>query len=257
MAARWWLPLLLYSVALAANVKLYLKDGGHHVVREYQVMNDRVRFYSVERSEWEEIPLELVDLKRTEGEVRSRKEALEEESKVIAAEEKAEREDRRRVARIPVEPGVYYEVSGKLTPLKQAESKVRTNKKRSILKVLSPIPIMGKGFVELDGEQSQTRLNAARPEFYMRLSVDQRFGMIRLKPVKGVRQVEKVDTEPVTKTVMEEQDPVPVFRQQLADGLYKIWPEQELAPGEYAMVEYTEGKLNIQIWDFAYDPAAK
>lgn len=249
--------MLLCSVSLAANIKLYLKDGSHHVVREYQVVTDRVRYYSVERSDWEEIPLELVDIKRTERDIRARQEALDEESKVIAAEEKAEREDRRRVARIPVEAGVYYEVGGKLTPLKLAESKVRSNKKRSVLKVLSPIPIMGKSFVELDGEQSQTRLNLARPEFYMRLSADQRFGMIRLKPVKGVRQVETVETEPVTKTIMEEQDPVPVFRQQLAEGLYKIWPEQDLTPGEYAMVEYTEGKLNIQIWDFGYDPAAK
>jgi hypothetical protein len=35
------------------------------------------------------------------------------------------------------------------------------------------------------------------------------------------------------------------------DGLYKIWPKQPLAPGEYAVVEFTEGKLNVQVWDFA------
>ena len=56
--------------SLAANVKLYLKDGTYHVVREYEVQADRVRFYSVERSEWEEIPLDLVDLRRTEAEVK-------------------------------------------------------------------------------------------------------------------------------------------------------------------------------------------
>ena len=38
----------------------------------------------------------------------------------------------------------------------------------------------------------------------------------------------------------------------MAEGLYKIWPEKHLTPGQYAVVEYTEGKVNIQIWDFAY-----
>ena len=52
----------LALTAWAANLKLYLKDGSYHIVREYQVQPDRVRYYSVERSEWEEIPLDLVDL---------------------------------------------------------------------------------------------------------------------------------------------------------------------------------------------------
>ena len=60
---------LLFAVLVwAANVRLYLKDGNYHIVREYQVIDDRVRYYSVERGDWEEIPLALVDLKRTESE---------------------------------------------------------------------------------------------------------------------------------------------------------------------------------------------
>jgi hypothetical protein len=50
--------------AFAGNVKLYLKDGGYQLVREYQVQTDRVRYYSVERSQWEEMPLDLVDPNR-------------------------------------------------------------------------------------------------------------------------------------------------------------------------------------------------
>ncbi len=48
-----------------------------------------------------------------------------------------------------------------------------------------------------------------------------------------------------------------IFRQQVDDGLYKIWPTKPIEPGEYAVVEYTEGKVNVQVWDFAYDPNAK
>ena len=58
---------MLAVAAFAANIKLYLKDGNFHLVREYKVERDRVHFYSVERSQWEDIPLELVDLKRTRG----------------------------------------------------------------------------------------------------------------------------------------------------------------------------------------------
>ena len=68
------LAILLFAVfaAWGVNVKLYLKDGGFHLVREYQVQADRVRFYSVERSQWEEIPLDMVDLKRTQTEAAAR-----------------------------------------------------------------------------------------------------------------------------------------------------------------------------------------
>jgi len=59
--------LLIFAVsAAAANVRLYLKDGTYHMVREYAIQEDRVHYYSVERSDWEDIPLALVDLKRTE-----------------------------------------------------------------------------------------------------------------------------------------------------------------------------------------------
>ena len=36
--------------------------------------------------------------------------------------------------------------------------------------------------------------------------------------------------------------------------LCKIWPKAPLAAGEYAVIQYTAGKLNMQIWDFAVKP---
>src|SRR5438445_13530837 len=99
---------ILVCTAWAANVKLYLKDGSYHVVREYQVQTDRVHFYSVERSQWEDIPLELVDLKRTEAEVEQRKTKLDEDARVIQQEEKVERQLERETSRIPQDPGVYW-----------------------------------------------------------------------------------------------------------------------------------------------------
>ena len=75
--------------------------------------------------------------------------------------------------------------------------------------------------------------------------------MVKLKPEKGVRIVERITIEPVTKETAEERDKVQVFTKQLSEnGLYKIWPQDPLEKGEYAVVEYTEGKINAQIWDF-------
>lgn len=243
--------LLLALVAHAAAIRLYMKDGTYHVVREYQKQADRVRYYSTERSEWEEIPLDLVDLKRTEQEVASREAERREEAAASDAEEKAERAQRREIERIPMETGVFIVEGEKMTVLKQAESKVVNNKRRSILKAMSPIPIVsGKATVELDGLKAPITVSAERPEFYIRLAAEERFQIFRLTPMKTSRIVQKWDIVPVTKEIVETADVIESFRQQLAEGLYKIWPTKPVSPGEYAVVEYTEGKGNIQVWDF-------
>jgi hypothetical protein len=255
--ARYLFFFLAFS-AFAANIRLYLKDGEYHVVREYKIDSDRVRYYSVERGDWEEIPLELVDLKRTESEVKERKAAIEEEAKLLSAEDKAERERANEIAKVPQGPGVHLVVGDKIHTMKAAESEMHTSKGRSILKVMAPIPIVsGKGTVELKGEHSLNKVTSARPEFYMSLAAEERFGIIRLKPEKGARIVERLTMVPVTNEVVEQQDQVEIFRQQVDTDLYKIWPIKPLEPGEYAVMEYTDGKVNIQVWDFAYDPNAK
>ena len=51
--------------------------------------------------------------------------------------------------------------------------------------------------------------------------------------------------------MVEERSIIPVFTKQLSDnGLYKIWPQDPLPQGDYAVIEYTEGKINAQVWDF-------
>jgi hypothetical protein len=252
---RFWIVLLFACGLFAATSKLYLKDGTYQLVREYQVSGDRVKYYSVERSDWEEIPLDLVDLKRTEAEIKQHVEALEKDASEMAAEDKVEREQADELARVPQETGVYLVQGGKLDLklIPQAESKVVTNKKRSVLKVLSPIPMVaGKATVEIDGASSKNVISNERPEFYIRLAQEERFGIFKLKPGKGVRVVQTWSVVPVANETVEDQQEVPVFRRELADGLYKIWPEKPLEPGEYAVVEYTEGKRNIQVWDFGY-----
>jgi hypothetical protein len=247
--------LVLALAAWAANLKLYLKDGGYHLVREYQVQPDRVRFYSVERSEWEEIPLELVDLKRTEAESAARNAQLEKEAKAISEEAKAQRDLENEIRKIPQDPGVYWVDGGQTKTLKQGESTVHTDKGRSILRRLSPVPTAapGTGTLEMNGAGSATVFTNPGQEFYFQLAQVEDFGIAKLTVKGTVRIVEDITFPPTPQAGDPEEMPtlVPILQREVAEGLYKIWPKDPLAPGEYAVIEYTPGKLNMQIWDFA------
>jgi hypothetical protein len=48
---------------------------------------------------------------------------------------------------------------------------------------------------------------------------------------------------------------VATFKRQFGDQLFKIWPEKPLEGGEYALLEYTDGKVNPRVWDFTVGPA--
>ncbi len=251
MVREFLLALAGAAIVLAASQRLYLKDGSYHSVREYQKVGDRVRYYSTERGDWEEIPLDLVDLKRTEEEVKAQDEARRKDAAEMDAEEKVEREQRREIERIPLETGVFVVAGEKLQVFKQAEAKIVTNKRRSVLKAMSPIPVVaGKATVELEGDAAPTKVAGTRPEFYIRLVNEERFGIVRTKPSKTGRIVQTWNILPVVTEIAEEMDTVEVFRKQIAEGLYKIWPAKDMQPGEYAVIEYTEGKGNVQIWDF-------
>ena len=243
---------ILAAAAWAANVKLYLKDGGYHVVREYQVKPDRVHYYSVERSQWEDIPLDLVDLKRTETEAAERKSALDANAKAIADEEKIEREIKNEVRRIPQDPGVYWLAGNEVKVMKVAESTVHTNKGRSILKRLAPVPVItGKATLEIPGVASTQVFTDPEQEFYIQLSEQERFGIAKLTVKGNVRIVENITTIPVSNEVVEEPELMEILRKEMDGGLYKIWPKEKLPPGQYAVIEFTDGKMNMQVWDFA------
>jgi len=261
MGVKYWLSLAIIALgvsvpAAAANIKLYLKDGTYQLVREYQVLTDRVKFYSTDRADWEEIPLELVDLKKTESEIKEREQALREEAKSNDEEEKAERAAVREVRRIPMEPGAYHVEGDKIVAMKVGEVHVVDNKRRNVLKVLSPIPMVtGKSWLEMDGLHSPTRFDNM-PEIYLRLSEEERFAFIKMGEHNGNRVLENITVVPVSKEIVEEPDIVPTYHKLDGEMLYKIWPQKPLENGEYAVVEYTEGKVNMQSWDFGVGPAA-
>jgi hypothetical protein len=243
---------ILACAAWAANLKLYMKDGSYHIVREYQVLPDRIHFYSVERSDWEDVPKDLVDLKRTESEAAERQTKLDQDAKSMAAEEKAERDLEKEKRRIPQDPGAYWLLGTEVQVMKLAESTVHTNKGRAILGKLSPVPVItGKATLEIQGAHSLNVFTNLEQEFYLQLSEPERFGIAKLTTKGAVRIVATITTVPVVNEIVQEPTMVDILKKELDGGLYKIWPKEKLEPGEYAVVEYTENKVNMQIWDFA------
>ena len=249
--------ILLLSLALllplwGQKVKLYLQDGGNLMVKEYEVVEDRVRYYSLERSQWEEIPLELVDLDRTRREVESQTARRREREQEDRIERAARRKARTELHRVPLEDGVYYSDGGKVVPVEQAELKIETSKKRVLLQVLTPVPLLSKSTVEVEDTQAKLIVGDAQPMFYVRLEKITRLAIVRLKDKKKRRLVQEIQKMRQDTELLVKQEELEVFRQQLAPQVYKLWPTEPIPPGNYAVVEHDPGGENVRVWDFTY-----
>src|SRR5260370_5268314 len=164
---------------LARGKKLMLKDGNFQLVREYERKGDRVRYFSLERGDWEEIPAAMVDWDATakaQGEADKASAAL--LGKIHAQEEATRIETVLDVdASLQVAPGIFlppgegmFAIEGKsVTPIEQVGSQVKTDRKTFLKQVLSPIPIApGNPTVYIPGPQAKTRISSSGPEFYLR-----------------------------------------------------------------------------------------
>lgn len=244
----------------AQKVALILTDGTRMAVREYERADGRVRYFSLDRGQWEVMPEEIVDWGRTAAHNTREHEAAE----VRAAEERreriAERRARTELHRVPLEDGIYYLRDKELVPLEQVFFDEGRSKKRVFLNVIAPVPVMpGKKTLSIKGLSSKTITTDPKPAFYMRLEGFSRFGISRMKPEEGKdrRIVQQIYMVPRSEEQFEAQDEVEVFRQQLAPLVYKIWPVDPLDAGEYAVVEFTPGETDLRAWDFSHRPAAE
>lgn len=241
--------------------KLILKDGTFQLVSKYQVIGKRVRYYSVERSEWEEIPASLVDWPATR---KANEHPSTRAEQAIALAHRVDLEahpgnlDVDAGTGLP--PGVLlpsgdgmFAFNGKtVRPLKTHLAKTSLNKARFLAKVLVPVPVFSTKYtVSLKGKHAPARIANSEPLFFYRTN-DRTAPRIRLirAQVKGHRR----DIEFLSKFYGEKKtqaNEIPLDIEAVNPDTYRLMPKQDLVPGEYvlAMVDPGQG-IDMYVWDF-------
>lgn len=255
------------AVPLPKGKKLFLTDGSYQLVREYSLQGDRVRYWSVERSAWEEIPAKLVDWDATHKAEGAQTQAEEELKAKIRATELAERTRDINVDKsLEIKPGLFlpdgvgfYVLEDRLIfEMKQSLASTHLSKGREVAKILSGIPIIpSKQNLEVPGAHSARRMKTAEPEFYMRPADrrEPRFQLLRLQASGDRRVVESINLHPSGQQVHHSTE-VGFQTWTPADGVFRYTVNEKLTPGEYAFVELTNEGINGYVWDFGVDAAA-
>ena len=287
------LVLLLSSLAqtpvptLAQARRLILKDGTYQSVTKYEIQGERVRYFSSERGEWEEIPKSLVDWDATDKFEQGRQqgnlapEAVELD-KELEAERKVEQSRSPQVApglRLPDENGVYlldsYENQPQLSELQQSGGDVDKNTKSNILRAAIN-PLSGvKKTIEIPESHAKIQSHTTVPSIYISidsnagapataqatgeppaLAPTERFKIIRLEG-KGGKRIAGTVKVAVTGKMKTDERFVAATVTTMTGGWVKLTPSDDLASGEYAVVEMLgkEG-MNLYVWDFGVNPSA-
>lgn len=294
--AACFISALLISTAGAQQhtKRLILKDGSYQLATKWEVKGERVRYFSSERAEWEEVPNSMVDWQATDKYEQDRASGLAapqglELNKEDEAEEKQDAAKSPSVApglRLPADGGIWlldnYQSQPQLVELQQSNGEVNRNTKRNILRgAINPIA-GSKQTIELEGLHAPVSAHAMLPSIYINVAQEDasvngidsesknaasnepkqaplpwdRFHIVRLQTKQGKRVVGDIKIAVYGKA-SQEQDVVPTTAQKLTGDWIKLTPTKELVPGEYAVVEML-GKqgMNLYVWDFRADPVA-
>src|SRR5208337_422222 len=295
--ARWILILGLTVLCLLSALpapaqtqarRLILKDGSYQSVTKYEIHGERVRYFSAERGEWEEVPKSMIDWDATEKFEQGRQQATVapeavELDKELEAERKAEQARSPQVApglRLPGEGGIFlldtYENQPQLAELQQSGSDLDKNTKANILRTAIN-PLAGvKQTIELPGAHAKVQSHTTVPSLYINIDSNEgvpatvqpapgepaplpsieRFKIIRVD-VKGGKRVAGAIKIAVTGKMKTDERFVTTTATAMTGGWVKLTPADPLAAGEYAVAELLgkEG-INLYVWDFGVNPAA-
>ncbi len=182
-----------------------------------------------------------------------------------------------------------------LLEMQQSEGDINQRKKSNIL-LGAVVPIAGiKQTVELEGEHAKLQAHVAVPSIYLNVEETpveppsaekksaekgpdssgsqpqgpekpqqreraivpfDRFRIVRAEPKNGKRIVGDVKRA-VTGKISQDEKFVKTTIDRVSGGWLKLTPAQDLAPGEYVVVEMMgpEG-MNLEMWDFGVNPNA-
>jgi hypothetical protein len=179
------LPLKPDVPGTASNHRLILKDGTYQLVRKYEVVGDRIRYMSIERSgDWEELPETLIDWDATrkwerdhmvvEDASPAMKEAedIDKEESAAREEAKARRPEVATGLELPDEDGVFALDTFQGTPelVEMLPNELGANAKtKHGLSTLNPMA-GANASLELDGAHANVHLHVNDPVLYLSLN---------------------------------------------------------------------------------------
>ncbi len=256
--------------ALPKGKKLFLKDGTFQVAREYSVESDRVRYWSVERSQWEEIPASLVDWDAThKSEAEQAAHDADLKAKIRASQIAQETKDIDVDRSLEIKPGLFLpdavgfyalDSDKQIREMKQSQAEVKVSTGRTVERIMAGTPLIpGKETMDIPGERAAMRLTTAEPEFFMRPADrrEPRFRLLRAQ-IKGGHRI--IDSISIRFTGEEKHKATDIEIQTWtpATGVFRYTVDERLEPGEYAFVEMTSEGINGFVWDFGIDaPSGK
>ena len=272
--------------------RLILKDGSYQSVTKYEIHGERVRYFSAERGEWEEVPKSLIDWDATDkfeqGRLQGKlaPEAVELD-KELDAERKAEQARSPQVApglRLPDEGGIFlldtYQDQPQLSELQQSGGELDKNTKSNILRAAIN-PLAGvKQTIELPGAHARIQSHTTVPSLYINIDADvnqgapataqavtgepaplptnnsDRFKIIRIQAKSGKRVAGALKIA-VTGKMKTDERFVAATVTPMTGRWVKVTPTEPLVAGEYAVAEMLgkEG-MNLYVWDFGVNPSA-
>ena len=255
------------AVPLPKGKKLVMNDGSFQIVREYTREGDRVRYYSLERSDWEEIPASLVNwdaTQKAETERQAQDQALVEKIKESARAKRVADvdSDRSFEARpgivLPDAYGLYALDGDVIRTMQQDHAEAHFDKARTFERVVTGVPLIkSKQEVEIPGKHAKLRMQSGDPEFYFR-TIDERdpqMTLLRVEINGDNRALETITTDMVGQNTYKNRE-VATQEWDAAHGLYRFTVEETLSPGEYALIETTPEGHSLYVWDFGVDGEA-
>ncbi|HXJ85309.1 MAG TPA: hypothetical protein VMS18_00695 [Candidatus Binatia bacterium] len=289
-------PLVTFALALLALEswaqespphRLILKDGSYQLVTKYEVKGNRVRYYSSEREDWEELPNSLVDWPATEKYEKDRATPPPEAAELDKELERVEA-PLPEVApglRIPEDTGVFlldnFQGEPQILEINQTAGDINRNTKVNILKgTINPVAGL-KQTIELPGAHAAIQSHVDIPALYIKLedtppqpanTSDSNKSSDPQKPqqpapsdtfrilhveVKGNKRIVGDVKRQVTGKISHEEHAIKTSASRLNGGWLRVTPTETLAPGEYALVEMADnGAMNLYVWDFGVNPKA-
>lgn len=268
------IPLLCTAQTQQPTNRLILKDGSYQSVVKYEVQGDRVRYFSAERYEWEEIPSSLVDWEATKkyaDDLASGKLRVHVETPEEREEREAEEANSPEIApglRLPGSGGVFlfeaYNGKQEAAEILQNGSEVNQSKKKNVLRSAINPAAGAKQSFELKGAHAQIQAHNGQPVLYVDIdegpsdiAPGDRFHIVRAEVKNNVRVVGNLKVSLKGKT-SQESTIIPAVVEKIGKGQWvKVTPAKDLAPGEYALVEMLgPQEMNLYVWDFGVNPQA-